>query len=293
VSAPERPGATAVPGDLEGVEETYVLSADRWHLEDEAEFLRRSLDDAKSELEAGDLGRADYDVLCRRDEARLGAVQAALRALDAEDKQEAEAAAEAAAESRGPRRRRGRWLLVVGVAALVAGATLLAFDLASPRAPGQPITGSLKVDTQKQIEVQLAQATALLSENTTTATQEALTVYAHVLSEDPRQPQALAETGWLEWEAGLHSNDKSLRAEGTTLVKRSLAVEPDDYGAHLFLGTIDFDGVHDTAAAITQFRAFLAEGPPASLIASAAPVLRAAYSAAGVALPAGVPPAAG
>jgi cytochrome c-type biogenesis protein CcmH/NrfG len=290
VSTPERPGATAVPGELEDVPETYVLSADRWHLEDEAEFLRRSLEDAKSELEAGDLGRADYDALCRRDEARLGAVQAALGALDAEDQQEAEAEAE---EERRAPRRRGRWLLAVGVAALVAGATLLAFDLASPRAPGQPITGSLKVDTAKQIEVQLAQASALLSENSTSATQEALTVYAHVLSEDPRQPQALAETGWLEWEAGLHSNDRPLRNEGTTLVKRSLAVEPDDYAAHLFLGTIDFEGAHDTAAAITQYQAFLAERPPAQLIASAAPFLRAAYSAADLALPAGVPPAAG
>ena len=285
MSTPERPGTTAAPGELEDVGETYVLSADRWHLEDEAEFLRRSLEDAKSELEAGDLGRADYDALCRRDEARLGAVQAALGALDAEDQREAEA------ERRAPRRR-GRWLLAVGLAALVAGATLLAFDLASPRAPGQPITGSLKVDTAKQIEVQLAQASALLSDNSTTATQEALTVYAHVLSEDPRQPQALAETGWLEWEAGVHGNDRPLRTEGTTLVKRSLAVEPDDYAAHLFLGTIDFEGAHDTASAITQYQAFLAERPPAQLIASAAPFLRAAYGAAGLALPAGVPPAA-
>jgi cytochrome c-type biogenesis protein CcmH/NrfG len=286
VTASERPGATAAPGDLEGVEETYLLSADRWHLEDEAEFLRRSLDDAKSELEAGDLGRADYDVLCRRDEARLGAVEAALRVLDAEDEAEAEA------ESRAPRRR-GRWLLVVGIAALVAATTLLAFDLASPRAPGQPITGSLKVNKQQQIETQLAQASTLLSENSTAATQEALTIYAHVLSEDPRQPQALAETGWLEWEAGVHSDDKSLRTEGTTLVRRSLAVEPDDYAAHLFLGTIDFEGTHDTAAAIVQYRAFLAEGPPAKLIASAAPFLRAAYSAAGLAIPAEVPLASG
>jgi hypothetical protein len=290
VSTPERPGVTAVPGELGDVPETYVLSADRWHLEDEAEFLRRSLEDAKSELEAGDLGRADYDALRRRDEARLGAVEAALRALDAEDQQEAEAETET--ESRAPRRR-GRWLLAVGVAALVAGATLLAFDLASPRAPGQPITGSLKVDTTKQIAIQLAQAEALEGEHTTAATEEAITVFSHVLAEDPRQVEALSEGGWLVWQEGLHSDDRSLRIEGTTLVKHALAIEPGDYAAHLYLGTIDLEGSHDARAATVQYQAFLDEHPPADLISNAAPLLRTAFSEAGLALPAGVPPAGG
>jgi cytochrome c-type biogenesis protein CcmH/NrfG len=261
-----------------------LLSADRWHLEDEAEFLRRSLDDAKSELEAGDLDRADYDALCRRDESRLGAVQAALRVLDVEDKEEE------AAEARSSRRR-GRWLLFVGIAALVVATTLLALDLASPRAPGQPITGSIKVNTRQEITTQLAQAAALVNEDSTTATQEALTIYAHVLSEDPRQPQALAETGWLEWEAGMHGDQQSLRTEGATLVKQSLVIEPDDYAAHLFLGTIDFEGDHDTAAAIAQYQEFLKEKPPAALIANAAPILRSAYGAAGLPLPPSVPAA--
>jgi cytochrome c-type biogenesis protein CcmH/NrfG len=284
VSAPDGP-APAVPGDLDEVEETFVLTADRWHLEDEREFLRRSLDDARSELEAGDLERGDYDALCRRDEARLGAVEAALRVLDAED--EEEAAAEHAP------RRRGRWLLLVGVAALVAGATLLAYDLATPRAPGQPITGSIKVNLHEEIEIQLGQATTLVNEHSTSATAEALTIYARILQEDPKQPQALAETGYLEWEAGLRSGDRTLESEGTALVRRSVAVEPDDYAAHLFLGTIDSEGAHDYAAAVVQFRDFLAENPPAPLIASAAVFVRAAYGAAGLPVPPQVPPAGG
>jgi hypothetical protein len=284
VSPPGRRGAPAPPGDVGGVEETFVFSADRWHLEDEREFLRRSLDDAKSELEAGDLGRADYDALCRRDEARLGAIEAALAVLDAEED------GEAAQEARRPRRR-GRLLLLVGVAALVAGAAILAYDLATPRAPGQPITGSIKVNVDKEVEIQLAQAATLVNENSTTDIQEALTIYARVLSEQPHQPQALAETGYLEWEAGVGSHDAQLRAEGTALVKQSLAVERDDYAAHLFMGTIDFEGEHDAAAAVVQYRTFLSEKPPADLITRAAPFLRAAYGAAGVPVPPEVPPA--
>ena len=286
MSAPDGPAPPRAPAGLDDVEETFVLSADRWHLEDEREFLRRSLADARSELEAGDLVRGDYDALCRRDEARLGAVEAALAVLDAEDTEAAETDAPAPG-------RRGRWLLVVGVAALVAGATLLAFDLASPRAPGQPITGSIKVNTQKQIAIQLAQAATLINERSTSAIREALTIYAHVLKENPDQPQALAETGWFDFEAGVQSGERSLRTEGTKLVKRSLAVQPDNYAAHLYLGTIDFESAHDTAAAIVQYRAFLKEQPPAQLIASAAVFLRAAYQAAGLPVPPQVPAAAG
>jgi len=285
VSAPEG-RAPPVSREDESLEETFVLPADRWHLEDERDFLRRSLDDARSELEAGDLERADYDALRRRDEARLGAVEAALAVLDAEEE-------EAAEEEGRPPRRRGRWLLVVGIAALVAGTTLLAVDLATPRAPGQPITGSIKVNTQKEVEIQLNQAATLVNEGTTTANQGALTIYARVLSERPRQPTALAETGWFYWEAGVQSHDAQLRAAGTALVKRSLKYEPDNYAAHLFLGTIDFQGAHDVAAAIAQYRAFFSENPPADLIARAAVFVRAAYAAAGIPLPPEVPPASG
>jgi hypothetical protein len=284
-------GADVDAGDIDGghieeAAETFVLSADRWHLEDERQFLHRSLDDARSELEAGDLGQADYDSLCRRDEARLGAVEAALRVLDDEDK--AEAVAEATSRRRGR-----RWLLVVGLAALVAGTTLLAVDVATARAPGQPITGSVKVNQAQQVATQLAQATTLENEGSSSDIAEALIIYAHVLSEDPKQPVALRETGWLEWQNGVNTHERSFETEGTTLVKQSLAVAPNDYAAHLYLGTIDFVGAHDAAAAVVQYRAFFAEQPPAQLIASAASYIRDAYQAAGLPVPAQVPAAAG
>jgi len=278
------PPAPPDESPAEGAEVTFVLSADRWHLEDEREFLRRSLDDARRELEAGDLGRADYDALCRRDATRLGAVEAALAVLDAEEPTEAAAARP---------RRRGRWLAVVGVVAIAAGTTLLALDLAAPRAPGQPITGSIKVNQHQQIETQLAQATALEGQGSASAIAEALVIYSRVLAEDPRQALALRESGWLEWQDGMTTGDRSLRVEGTTLVKQSLVVAPDDYAAHLYLGTIDFEGNHDPADAIAQYRAFLAEHPPAKWIERGAVFIRAAYGAAGLPVPVQVPATAG
>ncbi len=54
---------------------------ERWYLTDEQDFLRRSLDDARREHEAGDLSDEDYDVLVTRDTARLAEVEAELAAL--------------------------------------------------------------------------------------------------------------------------------------------------------------------------------------------------------------------
>ena len=57
---------------------------ERWHLADEREFLRRSLDDAAREHEAGDLSDEDHAVLVARDSARLAEVEVELAALAAD-----------------------------------------------------------------------------------------------------------------------------------------------------------------------------------------------------------------
>jgi phage terminase Nu1 subunit (DNA packaging protein) len=54
---------------------------ERWHLEDEAEFLRRSLTDAEAEHAAGDLSDEDFALLERRDRGRLAEVTTELAEL--------------------------------------------------------------------------------------------------------------------------------------------------------------------------------------------------------------------
>jgi len=264
----------------------------RWHLEDERDFLVRSLGDLAAELEAGDIGQADYDALSSRDERRLAVVEAALEALPAEhgpgsgpeDPPTAPAAPEPGAR-RGRSRR--RWLAAVAVVALSAGTTLLVVRLTQPSLPGQPVTGS----TPQTVAAQLAEAAALVDEGTSTSLSEALSLYRTVLSEDPNQPQALAETGYLEWEAGFSAADVAQERQGRSLVERSLRVARDDYAAHLFLGTMDLEQDHDPAAAVRQFQLFVSEHPPKAELATAASIVRQAYSEAGRPLPAGIPPA--
>ena len=44
---------------------------ERWYLDDQREFLLRSIDDAVREHEAGDLATPDFEVLVARDRRRL------------------------------------------------------------------------------------------------------------------------------------------------------------------------------------------------------------------------------
>jgi cytochrome c-type biogenesis protein CcmH/NrfG len=179
-------------------------------------------------------------------------------------------------------------LFAVGFAALAAGTVLLVVHLQGPQLPGQSISGSVDLNPSQQIEQQLAQATALANEGTTGSVARALTVYRRILSENPNQPQALAETGWLEWEAGAAGDHPKLVVDGKALVERSLRVKPDDYAGHFFLGTILLKQ-GDAAGAAAQYRTFLAQGPPQSEVVTAAPLVRQAFAAAGLSLPAGVP----
>ena len=297
---------------------TAPVSSERWRLEDEREFLVRSLDDAELEHSAGDLSPGDFELLRRRGRARLDEVEASRAARDAaldagpapgppgagrtvaadggpgvDPSARADGAGEvggapaAGATTPGHRRRRW-WLVAVGAAAMAAGAVLLVVHLNSPQLPGQSISGSVDLNASQQIQQELAQAAALANEGTKGSVAQALAIYRQVLAKEPDQPQALAEVGWLEWEAGAVADKPSLVAEGKALVQRSLKVEPDDYAAHFSLGTILLkEG--DAAGAAAQYRTYLAQGPPAGELAAAAPYLREAFTAAGLPLPAGVP----
>jgi hypothetical protein len=298
-AGPQRPGhrrepSRRAPGSTGAGEEL-------WHLEDRRDFLRRSLDDAEREHEAGDLGDDDYSVLRRRDERDLAAVEGRLAELrascalnDGTEPSESDApgsSKDAAALDRPARSghrlfKRRRWMVVVGIAALVAGAVLLVVDVASPRLPGETATGSVTLHGKALVTQQVAQAATLVGEGHVVT---ALQLYRTVLSENPGQPEALAEGGWLEWETGDQTDNAALESSGRALVTRATVVAPTFYAGHLYLGTIDLLGDHDASGAVTQYRLFLSEHPPARSLDSATPDIRQAFTLAGIPLPSGVP----
>jgi tetratricopeptide (TPR) repeat protein len=257
-------------------------SDERWFLNDEREFLLRSIDDAERERDAGDMSDADYDVLMGRDRARLAEVEAELAALGPVAPASAAAASATDAadpEAEGvPRRRYGTWRRIWIVAAcllILTGAIILVNHALNPAAPGQPLTGSTSNSKVVLIEDQLAAADVLGEDG---EVQQALQLYNKVLTEDPGDPDALAAGGWLEWNAGVTAKSATVERAGRQSEEKAIRDAPGFYGGHLYLGLILLDQDDNAAGAIKQFTAFLADGPPAAEIKSFAPHIAPAWA---------------
>jgi cytochrome c-type biogenesis protein CcmH/NrfG len=259
-----------------------------WRLRDEEQFLRRSLEDAEREHQAGDLSDEDFRLLAERDRTRLAEVHRLLDQRDqpAGDPEPPVLPAEAERASPGvpatARRHRRWWLAALGTTLVLAGMVLLVVDLEAPRLPGQTPTGGVSLDAEQRVQRQLAQAATLVEEHRVSA---ALGVYDTVLAEDPRQPEALAQWGWLEWGVGARTHDAKLVRAGAAFVAEALRADPQFTAAHLYMGTIDEAG-GDDASAVAQYGRFLADHPPAAWVHDSALLIEKAYRAQGLAVPA-------
>ncbi len=245
-------------------------SSERWRLEDEARFLRASLADAEAEHQAGDLSDEDFSLLRRRDATRLAVVEEALG-------QVAKAEAGNRLRQRRPRRRRRQVLGLAGAACLAAGVVVLVVAMASPRLPGQASSGSLTLSKAQQVARDVAEAEHLENAG---QLRQALVLYQAALALDPHQPEALAESGWLQYEAGVAAKDSRLEARGASFIAAAAAAAPHAYLPRLYEALEDVDAGQD-AEAVAQFQAFLVDHPPTSLARSALPLLRPAYAAEG------------
>jgi tetratricopeptide (TPR) repeat protein len=242
-------------------------------LEDERTFLLRSLEDLDREHEAGDLSDEDHAVL------RDGYVARAARVLKSLEG----GPVAPAAVGDGPRRplrgrRRGgrrRRVLVTAVVGLVIGCAVWAVvDEASIRLPGESATGSVTVTGSQQLERTLVQAETLVNEGNVV---EALKLYESVLDQDPSQEEALAEVGWLEYEAGAQGEKASLLGLGERQEEQAERVDPAAPAPHLYLGSMLL-AQGDPTAAVAQYRLFLADHPRKATVSAAVPFITKAFS---------------
>ncbi len=254
---------------------------DRWYLTDEREFLRRSLDDADREHDAGDLSDEDHAVLVARDSTRLAEVEAELAALDPEP-----TAAEPPQPAGVPERRPLPLWRRIGIAAacllIAAGAVILVVHFVQARQPGQASSGSVSLSQAQLIEQQLQQALALNNDGNT---KEALELYDRVLSEDPSNPAALAYAGYLQWNVGSSAHVATLVKIGRAEIETSVRDSPSYYQGHLFYGLVLENQDHNDAAAVTQFNDFLADDPPTAEPSQVTALVAPAYQGAGVPVP--------
>jgi hypothetical protein len=264
---------------------------ERWYLDDEREFLRRSLDDAAREHEAGDLSDEDYSVLVARDSSRLAGVEAELALLGPEPSEQTASAAAGQSEATAATERTAlpRWRKV-GIAAsclmIAAGVVILVVHFVQGRQPGQVSSGSISVSEAQQIEQQLGQAQSLGAAGGPVNQQKALALYNDVLGQDPGNPAALAGAGWIMWNLGTDSHVPGFVEDGRAEVSRAVKVSPTYYQAHLYLGLILANQDHDNNAAVVQFAEFLANDPPPNELPVVAPEVDPSYLAIGKPVPA-------
>ncbi len=215
-------------------------------LEEQRNFLLRSLQDLDDERAAGDLAEADYQTLHDDYTARAAEV---LRSID-------EGRASTASRDASPRR--GRRLIAVVVVAAVAGSAGLAVAAASgTRLPGDNITGDIRETPSSQ----LAQAATLAQQGEVA---EALRLYDEVLEGDPANVEALSERGLLLVSLASATQRPALAAEGRESIEQALTVDADNARALFYLGlALRLGG--DDARAADAFTAALAADPPPAL----------------------------
>jgi cytochrome c-type biogenesis protein CcmH len=301
------------------VDLTTTAGLDGVSLEERKRFLDQSLADADAEYLAGDLSDKDYLTLRRRDMSRLAALAGGGTSVvvgataaepptassavivvdeplvaDPPDPVTVGASPEAPgdpspagpARVRTRRSRRNGWFLVGAVAAF-GGALILAVTLfASNRLPGQTATGSITLSQSQQIDESLAQAATYQNQGQLT---DAAQIYASVLAKHPANEVAMAQLGWLEFETGHQTDSAALISEGRSKLNRAVTLDPGDYAVRLYLGTALLQQDDNAAAAVAQYRDFLADSPPTALVQQAGSELRQAFQQAGQPVPAEVP----
>jgi tetratricopeptide (TPR) repeat protein len=217
-------------------------------LAEEREFLLQSIRDLDAELAAGDLDPEDHRRL--RDEYTARAAEV-LRQMEGagEPSAAAQAAPPAAARSG---RGRSKALVAVVVAALLSGGAGYAVATSSnDRLQTDEATGSIELGSTDRI----TRAQQLVSQGKVL---QAVRVYDELIAEDPENPVALAQKGWLLVQVG----EPSLVDSGLASIDRAIAAEPTYADAYFFKGMTLLRAKGDPALARQVFEQGLATNPP-------------------------------
>jgi tetratricopeptide (TPR) repeat protein len=221
-------------------------------VDEEPAFLLRSITDLDAEHAAGDISDADYRTL--RDDYTARAA-AALRARDPTAPSAFGASggrgATSFTESNLGRRRFG---VIVGLVMVAVAAGWLVQRSSGERVAGSASTGAIVEGSTDRITraQQLVAGGKLL---------EAVKTYDALLRDDPTNPVALAQRGWL-----ISRVDPSLVDKGLDSIDRAIAVDPGYAEAHFFRGMILLQAKGDRDGATKEFQLALEANPPPDLV---------------------------
>jgi hypothetical protein len=233
-------------------------------LEEERDFLLRSLRDLEAEHDAGDIDDADYEALKDDYTVRAAGVIRELAGEPAGGLTEPVPAGSDAPGTPpspppsqpepGPTRRRRwrRW--AAGVVVAVASGSVAGWAVhgaLGARLPGQTVSGA-PVGAEKLAQLLDQAQRAAAAGDAVTALKDCRTI----LAADPNQPQALAEEGWLL----AQTQQPALQSQGLADLTRAVALAPGDQTAHLYRGIALLD-VGRKAEAVPDLQSYLDHNP--------------------------------
>jgi tetratricopeptide (TPR) repeat protein len=232
-------------------------------LEEERDFLLRSLDDLEREHDAGDVDDTDYAELKDDYTARAARV---LRAID-----DRKVLAASAGSSRSWGRTAGV-LVLVGVLALGVGWAM--FRNAGTRAPGQGLSGDARQDSANlvlQAQQATGQATQALNDGDSEAAIEfyrtAIERYDQALEQSPTNVEAMTYRGWVLHTISTGASAEQaaqLDAEAMKWLDQAIVTDPTYPDARVFRAILrrnagDYAGAQADLAAVddTQIPPFM------------------------------------
>ena len=213
---------------------------------EERDFLLRSIADLDAEYAAGDLSEDDYRML--RDEY-VSRAAAALRASGSAPAPDGASAPDGA----DPPLRRARVAVAAGVVVVALAAGWFVATSSGERVQSQSGSGSVPLastDRIAQAEQKVAKGDVL----------GAIKMYDALLADDPENPVALAERGWL-----LSRVDPSLVDKGLDGIDKAIAADPGYAEAHFYRGMILFQIKSQPAEAAVEFQKAIDANPPPDL----------------------------
>ena len=226
-------------------------------LRDEITLREASLQDAKRELDAGELSHSDYEQICAREEKAIATALEKISALTN------------AVPKVAVRRVRKKRLLVVAIIAFSLAIGTIMWSALSPRQQGTSITGSVQLGNSAQVKQLLLEAEADIA-NGQIAT--ALDAYNQVLAIDAKNVTALTQVGWLDFSAGSSSKNAELLKEGSRLISDAYVLAPNNPATVLYSAIISLS-YGESKIAKQLFKQFLALKPSDGQLAVATPFL--------------------
>ena len=221
-------------------------------LRDEITLLRRSIDDARAEHARGELTDAGLAAIELRDTAKLDDATARLVGAEPRSVTGDDAATGSKAARVAPRR--PRWLLAAAAACVVLAVAVAVVAAATPFSPPTgPITGAARVQVLLvAAELEVARAAQSRGHAQQGHAMRALTLYDAILRLDPTDPEALAESGWLRYEAGLGARDAAEVAAAEAQLRHAVALAPREAAGHLYYGIVLLQHDANRRAALAQ-----------------------------------------